>query len=100
MRTRKAALNMIFGLIYQAVAIFCGLITPRMILATFGSTYNGVISSATQFLNMINLLTLGITGSTRVALYRTLADEDNLETSKIMKATKQYMKKVGCCVFL
>lgn len=68
MRTKKAVLNMVFGLIYQVIAIICGLITPRLILATFGSTYNGVISSATQFLNMINILTLGITGTTRVAL--------------------------------
>ena len=98
MRTKKAMLNMTFGLIYQMVAIVCGLITPRLILATFGSTYNGVISSATQFLNMINILTLGITGTTRVALYKTLAAKDNLGTSRIMKATKQYMRKIGCCV--
>ena len=100
MRTRKAVLNMFFGLIYQAITIICGLITPRLILATFGSTYNGVISSATQFLNMINILTLGITGTTRVALYKTLADGDNLGTSRIMKATKRYMQKIGCCVIL
>lgn len=100
MRTKKAVLNMAFGLLYQAVAIICGLITPRLILATFGSTYNGVISSATQFLNMINILTLGITGTTRVALYKTLAVGDDLGTSKIMKATKHYMKKVGFCVII
>lgn len=100
MRTRKAALNMFFSLIYQAIAIICGLITPRLILATFGSTYNGVISSATQFLNMINILTLGITGTTRVALYKTLAEGDTLGTSRIMKATKRYMQKIGCCVIL
>lgn len=100
MRTKKAVLNMVFGLIYQVIAIICGLITPRLILATFGSTYNGVISSATQFLNMINILTLGITGTTRVALYKTLADGDSLGTSRIMKATKRYMQKIGCCVIL
>lgn len=100
MRTKKAVLNMAFGLLYQAVAIICGLITPRLILATFGSTYNGVISSATQFLNMINILTLGIIGTTRVALYKTLAVGDDLGTSKIMKATKHYMKKVGFCVII
>lgn len=100
MRTKKAILNMVFGLIYQLMAIVCGLITPRLILATFGSTYNGVISSATQFLNMINILTLGITGTTRVALYKTLASKDGLGTSRIMKATKQYMRKIGCCVIV
>lgn len=98
MRTKKAMKNMMAAMIYQIVAIICGLITPRLILSSFGSTFNGVVNSATQFLSMISILTLGITGATRVTLYRTLANEDVLGTSRIMKATKLYMKKVGLCV--
>jgi O-antigen/teichoic acid export membrane protein len=98
MRSRKAFLNILSALVYQIVAIICGLITPRLILFNFGSTYNGVINSATQFLSMINILTLGITGATRVALYKTLSLGDSLGTSRIMKATKMYMRKVGVCI--
>ena len=75
--------------------IVCGLITPRMILSMFGSTYNGVVSSATQFLSMISILTLGIAGATRVELYKSIAAEDILQTSRIMKATNRYMRKVA-----
>ncbi len=100
MRTRKAFYNMSSSMFYQIVAIICGLITPRLILASFGSTYNGIIASANQFLNMINILTLGITGATRVQLYKTLANKDTLGTSRIMKATKQYMRKVGFAVIV
>lgn len=100
MRIKKAILNMASSMVYQIVAIICGLITPRMILLIFGSTYNGVVSSATQYLSMINILTFGITATTRVALYKTLADNDTLGTSRIMKATKRYMKKVAVCVVL
>ncbi len=95
MRTRKAFKNMVASMVYQVVAIACGLITPRLILSHFGSTYNGVVSSATQFLSMIHILTLGITGATRVALYKTLGGNDTLGTSRIMKATKLYMHKVA-----
>lgn len=98
MRSRKALLNISTSFLYQIVAIICGLITPRLILISFGSTYNGVINSATQFLGMINILTLGITGATRVALYKTLGLNDEFGTSRIMKATKLYMRKVGLCV--
>ena len=98
MRTKKAMKNMMAAMIYQVVAIICGLITPRLILASFGSTYNGVVNSATQFLSMISILTLGITGATRVALYKTLANDDAYGTSRIMKATKLYMRKFGLCV--
>lgn len=98
MRAKKAMKNMVAAMVYQVVAIICGLITPRLILSAFGSSYNGVVSSATQFLGMISILTLGITGSTRVALYKTLAKNDVLATSRIMKATKNYMRKVAFCV--
>lgn len=97
-RTQKAFLNMSTSLVSQIVSIICGLITPRLILTNFGSTYNGVTASATQFLGMLNLLTLGITGATRVALYKPLAENDNLTVSRLMKASKQYMRKVSMCV--
>ena len=88
-------MNMTTSLVDQVVAIVCGLITPRLILTTFGSTYNGVVSSATQFLSMINILTLGITAATRVALYKPLANNNVLAVSAIIKATKKYMRKIA-----
>lgn len=98
MRTKKAILNMVSSMGYQIISIICGLILPRLILSAFGSTYNGVISSATQFLSMISVLNIGIAGATRVALYKSLAAEDKMATSRIMKATNNYMHKVGACV--
>lgn len=97
-RTQKAFLNMSTSLIAQIVSIICGLITPRLILTNFGSTYNGVTASATQFLGMLNVLTLGITGATRVALYKPLAEDDVLTVSRLMKASKQYIRKISMCV--
>lgn len=88
------------SLIYQIASIICGLITPRLILVAFGSTYNGVVSSATQFLNLISILTMGITGATRLALYKTLSAKDTVGTSRIMKAMKLYMRKVGLGVIV
>ena len=95
MRTKKAFLNIISSGIYQIVSIVCGLIIPRLILRNFGSTYNGVYASLSQLLGMISVLTLGIAGPTRVELYKSLARNDILATSRIMKATKNYMRKVG-----
>lgn len=95
MRTEKAKLNILTSFLYQIVATVCSLIAPRLILATFGSTYNGVIQSATQLLSMISLLTLGVAGATRVALYKTLAAGDIVATSRVVKANRRYMNKVG-----
>lgn len=98
MRTKKAIKNAIVSLIYQFTVVICGLITPRLILEHFGSTYNGVLSSANQFLGMISLLTLGIAGATRVALYKPIADHDISAISRIMKSNKRYMRKVGLAI--
>lgn len=100
MRTKKAMLNMVSSATYQIVSIICGLIVPRLILRAFGSTYNGVVESATQFLSVINILNIGIDGATRVALYKTLAHDDILGTSRIYKSNKQYMRKVAASVIL
>lgn len=100
MRTKKAIKNIATSLIYQIVSIVCGLIAPRLILSAFGSTYNGVISSANQLLGVVSFLTIGIAGSTRVALYKSLAKKDLLETSRIVKSNKNYMRKVAICVIV
>ena len=98
MRSKKAFKNILASALYQVITIICGLITPRLILSSFGSTYNGVVTSATQFLHVISILTLGITGATRLALYKPLSQNDTLGVSRIMKATKKYMRKVALCV--
>ena len=95
MRTKKALLNIISSGLYQVVSIVCGLIVPRLILVNYGSTYNGVYASLTQILGMISILTLGLAGATRVELYKSLAINDVLGTSRIMKATRNFMHKVG-----
>lgn len=100
MRTQKAFVNMLCAMMYLAVNIICGFITPRLILSTYGSSYNGVISSITQFLSAISILNLGIAGPTRVALYKSIANNDKKGTSSIIKATKIYMRRVALAVLI
>ncbi len=95
MRSRKAFFNILTKIIYQIASLVSGLITPRLIISCFGSSYNGVVSSITQFLGIISFLTLGVAGATRVALYGTLANKDIGATSRVIKATERYMRKVG-----
>ena len=94
-RKQKASLNILTSTILEVVTLINGLILPRLIIRTYGSSYNGITSSASQFLNLIAILTVGVTASTRVALYRSLADDNINATSRIVRATEQYMRKVG-----
>lgn len=92
MKSKKALYNIITEFIYQFVVVICSFILPKLILNAYGSEYNGIIQSITQFLSYISLLTLGISGSTRVAIYK--AKGDNIKISRIVKATQNYMRKV------
>lgn len=95
MRGRKAALNTAFSLLEELVSVICGFILPRLILSAFGSKYNGLTASITQFLSCAVLLRSGVGGATRAALYKPLAKGDRTSFNGIVKATDIFMKKIG-----
>ena len=91
--------NSSMALLYEFIAIVAGLIVPRLILGKFGSSYNGIVSSVTQFLSFVVLLRAGIGGVAKSHLYKSLKDKDYDQTSKVILAVKKYMDKV-CLIFL
>lgn len=95
MRSKKTIINTLFSMLEELVAIICAFILPRLILEKFGSSCNGLITSITQFLACAVLLRSGIGGATRAALYKPLAENNKDKINSIMKATDQFMKKVG-----
>lgn len=109
MRGKKTVINTIMSLIQELVSIACSLILPRLILSYYGSKYNGLINSITQFLSCAILLRSGIGGATRAALYKPLAENDKEKINSILKATDVFMKKIaiillvtiflGACVY-
>ncbi len=95
MRSKKAIINSIAGIGYEIIAIICGLILPRLILLFFGSKYNGITSSISQFLSCVALMKAGIGGVSRAALYKALANKDEKKLSQIVRATQLFMNKVA-----
>ena len=95
MRSKKTIINTIFSLLEDLVAIVCSFILPKLILSHFGSEYNGLTTSISQFLACAVLLRSGIGGATKAALYKPLAKKDKSEIDSIIKATNNFMKKIG-----
>lgn len=95
MRSKKALYNSISALFLEIVSIICGFVLPKVILSAFGSTYNGLITSITQFLSLVTLLRAGVGGVTRAALYKPLAENDTEKISAIVNATKKFMQKIA-----
>lgn len=94
-RGEKAVYNVTASLLSQFVALISGFILPHLIMRSFGSSYNGITSSVTQFLSVIALLRGGVGGATRVALYKSLASKDMKQVSATIKATELFMRKIA-----
>lgn len=95
MRSKKAVKNIITSLLQQIVTIICGLIVPRAIIGSFGSSVNGLISSITQFLSYITLLEAGIGPVIKSALYKPIAKKDKTQIEKILKASQKFFRVIS-----
>ena len=94
-RGEKAVYNVTASVISQVVAMISGFILPRLIMSNFGSAHNGITSSITQFLSVIALLRGGVGGATRVALYKSLSDNNIEQVSATIKATEIFMRRIA-----
>lgn len=92
---KKIIYNISASLILEIVTVVCAFILPRMILSGFGSEYNGIVSSVSQFLSIVTLLRGGVGGVTRAALYRPLVENDINKISAIINATERFMRRIA-----
>src|SRR5699024_6089069 len=56
--------------------------------------------SITQFLSVITFLDLGAGAVVQTALYRPLAQKDNLKISKVLTAAKTYVRRIADIVLV
>lgn len=87
--------NIVTSLLLQVITVVSAFVLPRLILSTYGSAYNGIVASISQFLSYVTLLRAGVGGVTRAALYKTLAAGDTEKTSAIVRATELFMRKIA-----
>ena len=95
MRKRRAIFNIITSMLFQIVTIISGFIIPKLIITTFGTSINGLVSSATQFLSYISLLEAGIGGVARASLYIPLSKKDNKRITSIIYTLESFFRKIA-----
>ncbi|MBQ2715053.1 MAG: hypothetical protein IJF76_05445 [Clostridia bacterium] len=94
-RTKKFALNTVMAAISQIVVLVSGLITPRLMIGTYGSEINGLVSSLHQFISYIMLVEAGIGGAAIYSLYKPLAENDKHGASRIVVAARKSYRQAG-----
>lgn len=94
-RIKRANINAASTLVHQLVSTLCGLIIPWIMIDSFGSVAYGITVSIAQFLSYITLFEGGIGRVARGALYKPLAQKDDVEISKIYLAVKRFFRMMG-----
>ena len=92
---KKTFLNIFCSTMAQLVTIISGLIVPRLLLSTFGSEANGLVSSLTQFLNYISLVEGGLGSVVLAALYLPLAKKDDEKLNGVLKSSNHFFKQIA-----
>lgn len=94
-RTQKFALNSLTAAAYQVIVMIAGFITPRLMIATYGSEVNGLVSSLNQFISYITLVEAGIGGAAIFSLYKPLANNDTQGVSSIVVSARKSYRQAG-----
>ena len=93
--SKKVSLNLTLGIASEALTIVLGIVVPRLILTSYGSEVNGLLSSVTQIYSYVALLEAGIGTATIQALYGTVGANDKEGTNAILAATNRYYHRTG-----
>ena len=95
-RTRSALINIISNCAYQVVNTVVNIILPRLIIGSFGSVINGLITTVKQIMGYVQLVGAGISESTVVSLYEPLDKKDEKKISSIYNAVGKTFNRAGC----
>ena len=81
--------------VLQITQVIYGFVFPKLVMANYGSSVNGLLSSITQFLSYIALMDAGVSAVIRSLLYRPLAFNDYSETQKIINSAQLFYRKIA-----
>ncbi len=100
MRTKRTVINIVTSLIYQILVLLVGFYVPRLIIQTYGSRINGLNSTISQILNIINFLQAGLVGASIYEMYSQIANNDNDGEASIYYASKHHFDRLSSYFFL
>ena len=92
---KTSLLNLASGITLQVITAISGLVLPSLILHTYGSVLNGLVSMVTQMMAYLSLVEMGITAASLVSLYKPMASKDYELASSIFSAVNRFYHRVA-----
>ena len=99
-RTKNTILNSIFGIIVKIVTIFSAFIVRTIFIKVLGIQYAGVQGVFSDILMMLSFAELGIGSAITYALYKPIAENDDLQIGKLMRAYRRIYTLIAVVVLL
>lgn len=94
--------NIFYSFGTRVIILILGFVLPRLLITSFGSEVNGLLSTVTQIFTYLALLEAGIGNSAVNALYKPLQDKNYGEACEVVNEAKLYFRKVsiiyGACI--
>lgn len=96
---KKIKYNLLVGMIGQVVTLVLGILLPKLLITSYGSEVNGLLSSVTNIYAYIALVEAGIAATSCQALYKPIAEKNQKRINSILVATDKYYRKSGAIYF-
>ena len=94
-RSKNSLLNAITAMAMTLVNGLMGIVVTKMVIAAFGSDFNGLNSAANQIVNVLLILEGGFTLASNVALFTPLTKGDYATVNGVLAATRSEFRKIG-----
>lgn len=95
MLIKKGLRNVVCSIGGQIIILLIGIFVPRLVIVSYGSDINGLLSSINTMITYLSLLEAGIGMATLQALYQPIVKNDKDDINSIISATNHYYKKLG-----
>ncbi|MBR3236570.1 hypothetical protein IKF92_02745 [Candidatus Saccharibacteria bacterium] len=99
-KNRNVILNIIMPFFTQVVSIIVALLVPRMLIYTYGSPINGLITSTNQIVSYFAIIESGICSIACAFLAKPLLDNNHDRINNIMTTISSFYKKFAYILLL
>lgn len=97
-RTKNAARNIFWGILFRLVATLCPFIMRTVLLYILGVEYLGLNSLFTSLLSFLSLAELGIGNAMVYAMYKPVARDDDEAICALLKLYKKLYQIIGTVI--
>lgn len=95
MNLTKGIKNISYSFVGQFVSLALGIVIPRLVIVSYGSEVNGLLSSIKQVMTYFALLEAGLGSAAVQALYKPISQNNQDGINAIVSATNRSYKKIG-----